>query len=82
MKTAVVSLISGVVLCISCNNVDTSQGNTEKLVIANDSTALKFQCPMKCQGDTAYTIAAKCPICNMNLVQVEETVSNETEHEH
>lgn len=30
-----------------------------------------FQCPMKCEGTKTYDKAGKCPVCEMDLEQVE-----------
>lgn len=31
-----------------------------------------FVCPMKCEGEKVYSVAGKCPVCNMDLVPVQE----------
>jgi hypothetical protein len=31
---------------------------------------LKYQCPMKCEGDKTYYEPGNCPVCNMKLVLV------------
>ena len=36
------------------------------------AAAVKYQCPMKCEGDKTYAKAGKCPICNMALSKVEK----------
>ena len=40
-------------------------------VVASDTARTVYQCPMKCEGDTAYTNAGACPVCNMDLEKVE-----------
>ncbi len=52
-----------------CNS-NPSANNAKPLVVATDSAAAKYQCPMKCQGDTAYTTEGKCPVCEMDLVKL------------
>ena len=32
-----------------------------------------YQCPMKCEGDKMYAKNESCPVCKMDLKQVEET---------
>lgn len=34
-------------------------------------TATAWQCPMKCEGDKTYSQAGSCPVCKMDLKQVE-----------
>ena len=31
----------------------------------------KYQCPMKCEEDKVYEEAVQCPVCGMDLVEVE-----------
>lgn len=59
-------LLCTAVLFISCNAKDVTD-NHKSLVVASDSSAPKYQCPMKCQNDTCYTTAGKCPVCEMDL---------------
>ncbi|MBZ0205715.1 MAG: hypothetical protein K8H89_05285 [Flavobacteriales bacterium] len=37
----------------------------------HDEHAAVYQCPMKCEGDKTYAEAAPCPVCKMNLKEVE-----------
>jgi len=30
-----------------------------------------YQCPMKCEGDKTYSEKGSCPVCDMNLKEVE-----------
>ena len=50
----------------SCNS-STNNTNAKTLVVATVDATEKYQCPMKCQGDTAYTTAEQCPVCEMDL---------------
>lgn len=59
-----VLLAGGIAACTSTNT-----GNT-KLEVAPETASVRYQCPMKCQGDTAYTTAGKCPVCEMDLKEV------------
>lgn len=36
-----------------------------------DHQTVKYQCPMKCEGDKTYDQPGNCPVCNMRLVQVD-----------
>lgn len=70
-----ISLIIIIALTVfaSCNSSNTSESNVGKaLVVATDTATVKYQCPMKCQGDTAYTTAGQCPVCEMDLEKVTE----------
>ncbi len=40
------------------------------MVVVTDTSTVKYQCPMKCEGDTAYTTEGKCPVCEMDLVRL------------
>lgn len=35
-------------------------------------SAVKYQCPMKCEGDKVYDKPGNCPVCNMKLVPVND----------
>jgi hypothetical protein len=55
---------------ISCNSSNKNIANAKPLYVASDTAAVKYQCPMKCEGDTAYTTAGQCPVCEMDLEKV------------
>lgn len=40
------------------------------------TAAIKYQCPMKCEGDKAYTKADKCPVCGMALSKVQKEIAS------
>ncbi|MEZ4793835.1 MAG: SCO family protein [Gelidibacter sp.] len=44
-------------------------------------TATAYQCPMKCEGDKLYDRAGACPICNMDLAQLDTNISTENNDE-
>lgn len=68
-KIIMFSVVAAVVFATACNNSGNSTQN-QQLTVASDSAAVKYQCPMKCEGDTAYTTAGQCPVCEMNLEKV------------
>jgi Cu+-exporting ATPase len=37
--------------------------------------AVKYICPMECEGDKTYDEPGKCPVCKMNLVPVGKTAA-------
>lgn len=57
-------LVGGIAACTSTNTGGTN------LEVAPETASVRYQCPMKCQGDTAYTTAGKCPVCKMDLKEV------------
>jgi hypothetical protein len=71
MRNLLAIIILAAVVFISCNNSsNTNTANAKPLVVAADTAAIKYQCPMKCEGDTAYTTAGQCPVCEMDLEKV------------
>lgn len=39
-------------------------------VVASDTAKVVYQCPMKCESDTAYVDAGSCPVCKMDLEKI------------
>ena len=70
MRNIIGITILATVLFISCNNGSNTNSNKQTLVIAKEDAIEKYQCPMKCQGDTAYTTAGQCPVCEMDLEKI------------
>lgn len=74
MKKLAVLLLIATAAIASCNQIPkTENKNTvlaKTLVVASADAAEKYQCPMKCEGDTAYTTAGQCPVCEMNLEKI------------
>lgn len=54
------------VVFVSCNS-STSNNNKQTLIVSTTDATEIYQCPMKCQGDTAYTTLGQCPVCEMDL---------------
>ena len=71
MRKLLSMAILAAAIFVSCNSSNTNNTNTKPLVVATADATEKFQCPMKCQGDTAYTTAGKCPVCKMDLKKME-----------
>ena len=67
MKKIIIILVAALAAFTACNNAN-KQNN---LVVAPDTASVRYQCPMKCQGDTAYTTEGQCPVCEMDLEKVE-----------
>ncbi len=66
MKKTTVALLLAAITYSSCSN-NTNNKNPESLVVATENTTIKYQCPMKCEGDTSYTTEGQCPVCGMDL---------------
>lgn len=39
-----------------------------------------YQCPMKCEADKTYPEAGSCPVCKMDLKELDVEVSNDTDN--
>lgn len=68
-KISLIIIIAATIFA-SCNNNNTSNAKDKVLVVAADTATIKYQCPMQCQGDTAYTTSGQCPVCEMDLEKV------------
>jgi hypothetical protein len=62
-------------MCIISCGSKTSESQTEKSA-TEQTENVKYQCPMKCEGEKTYDKPDSCPVCNMDLKKVEES------HEH
>lgn len=66
VKMLLVAVLS--IFFIGSANAQTSKSKKSK---ANTTTsATKYQCPMKCEGDKTYAKAGTCPVCKMALSKV------------
>lgn len=63
LRLAVVAFFSGAVF-VSCSSEQESESN-EQVVETS------YYCPMKCEGDKTYSEKGSCPVCGMDLVEVE-----------
>ena len=45
-------------------------GCQQKKTETDTADATAYACPMKCEGETVYPVAGKCPVCGMDLVPV------------
>lgn len=73
MNKIFLAVIVAAAIFASCNSNNNSSNNnhTEHLVVASDTAKVKYQCPMKCQGDTTYTTVGQCPVCSMDLEKLD-----------
>lgn len=67
MKKLILSSIIAIAFLASCGG-DADKAKTDS-VNANVA-AVKYQCPMKCEGDKTYDAAGKCPMCQMDTKEV------------
>ena len=42
--------------------------------------AVKYFCPMKCQGSKTYDKPGDCPVCKMHMVPVDDKNQNTENH--
>ncbi len=70
MKKTLFILCSIVLIGLTACKNDTSKTTEEALV---------YQCPMKCEVDKTYNEPGSCPVCNMDLMVIED--ENEDENE-
>lgn len=55
-------------IALSLNASANAQTSSSKKAKATKlASAVKYQCPMKCEGDKTYAKEGKCPECNMKL---------------
>lgn len=75
MKKIIVAGILGIAFLTSCGS-DAAKTQRDSSVIADSgksgksNIAVKYQCPMKCEGEKTYTAPGKCPQCQMDLAEV------------
>ncbi|MDA1182552.1 MAG: heavy metal-binding domain-containing protein [Bacteroidetes bacterium] len=72
MKKISFVILIAVAIFASCNSSNTRNNSKQTLIVATADATIKYQCPMKCEGDTAYTTAGECPICEMDLKKTAE----------
>jgi hypothetical protein len=48
-------------------NSGEAQTSKQKSKTKKETTAMHYQCPMKCEGEKTYHKDGKCPVCNMQL---------------
>jgi len=64
-------------LLIAATFAISSCGNPEEQEKADDNTEVVhqdhagYQCPMKCEGDKTYDKPGSCPVCGMDMEELE-----------
>jgi hypothetical protein len=74
MKKLILSSIVAIALLASCGDGAKSKSDSVQATApANGNSniaAVKYQCPMKCEGEKTYDAAGKCPMCQMDMKEV------------
>ncbi|ESU27111.1 hypothetical protein FLJC2902T_22190 [Flavobacterium limnosediminis JC2902] len=75
MKKVVVMAVFAIITLsiVSCGekvSKDTTTEQTAKEPKEGDSQQLAYQCPMDCEDGKTYDKPGKCPVCEMDLVEV------------
>jgi hypothetical protein len=80
MKKILFTSVLALALLASCGsdaNKAKSDSTTDSMNKANvtpnggsQMAAVKYQCPMKCEGEKTYDAAGKCPMCQMDMKEV------------
>jgi transcription initiation factor IIE alpha subunit len=65
----VVLIVFGSISFIGCGNAENNE--TEHSEHIDGEKHEMYQCPMKCESDKMYDEAGSCPVCGMDLVEVE-----------
>lgn len=74
MKKLILSSVLAIAFLASCG--DGAKSNTDSVQAAapangnSNVAAVKYQCPMKCEGEKTYDAAGKCPMCQMDMKEV------------
>jgi|TARA_B110000967_G_scaffold135027_1_gene137855 hypothetical protein len=66
---AALVLVFTAISCKSEAKKETEENKTE--VVKEEMAKATYQCPMKCEGDKTYDAPGKCPVCKMDLKEVE-----------
>lgn len=74
MKKLILSSVIALAFLASCGDADKAKSDSANAVVpANGGatiSAVKYQCPMKCEGEKTYDAAGTCPMCQMDLKEV------------
>lgn len=73
MKKIVFASVLAIAFLASCGG-DASKSTTDSVAVtaagSGDVAAVKYQCPMKCEGEKSYDSVGVCPDCQMELKKV------------
>ena len=73
MKKIIFASVLAIAFLASCGG-DASKSTTDSVAVnaagSGDVAAVKYQCPMKCEGEKTYAATGTCPMCKMDLKEV------------
>lgn len=69
------------VLFIFCSTLFLGLTDCKNDTSNSTKDALVYQCPMQCEGDRTYDAPGSCPVCKMDLKEINPEVSGENETE-
>ncbi len=84
MKTKIITatlLLTVTMFIASCGSKTSNNTEKEETEPTEQVENVKYQCPMKCEGEKTYDKPGQCPKCNMDLKQVEENLEH-SDHNH
>ncbi len=73
MKKLILSSVIAISFLASCGgNEDKSKTDSATTTTTEGSqvASVKYQCPMKCEGEKTYDTAGKCPKCQMDMKEM------------
>lgn len=77
MKKTILSALIAIAFLTSCGTAGPKSTNDSVAVVAPTSptggtnvAAVKYQCPMKCEGEKTYDAKGACPLCKMEMKEV------------
>ena len=88
MKTAtILSMIIAMASFVGCGGEHAHEGQAEEVQTEVEKHAhVHYACPMDCEEGKTYEAPGQCPVCKMDLVEVDEVAETEVEathgHEH
>jgi len=57
---------------IGCGDCQAPQDNAEQTEHHDDANQKHYQCPMDCEGGKTYHEAGTCPVCKMDLKELDD----------
>ena len=68
-------MIVVMVIAIFSFSAVNAQTTKNKSKAKKSTTAMRYQCPMKCEGDKTYAKNGKCPVCNMQMTAAKKSTA-------
>lgn len=67
-KNLVVGIVIVSFIFPACSNSSNAGKDSSKNEVV---TAARYECPMKCEGEKSYQVKGECPVCHMDLKEIE-----------